>query len=242
MMPSGKPMTTTVDVIYWTTHLSQRLRSGKLTSPHCGQKPTRQRIEPMHISSFFLELRSAYQAELDDLTFDSEGRNVLRERLTAKRQELGFLFQLMDLHPEMVAVVLHQAFTFTVPNVMDHFLTHHDDELLAWGRLKYALKIEVWAQPIVDQILLEPMGEWFMSVAAALEYMHSKPLSADNRPALSKEDDDKDGHEETASRHEGSDDHREATAEDGEEADERAREEAGNDWLAGQGFDRKDRS
>ena len=145
----------------------------------------------MHISSFFLELRSAYQAELDDLTFDSEGRNVLRKRLTEKRQELGFLFQLMDLHPEMVAVVLHQAFTFTVPTVMDHFLTHHDDELLAWGKLKHALKIEVWAQPIVDQILLEPMGEWFMSVAAALEYMHSKPLSADNRPVVSQEDAEK---------------------------------------------------
>ena len=194
----------------------------------------------MHISSFFLELRSAYQAELDDLTFDSEGRNVLRKRLTEKRQELGFLFQLMDLHPEMVAVVLHQAFTFTVPTVMDHFLTRNEEELLAWGKLQHALKIEAWAQPIVAQILQEPMGEWFLSVAAALEYMHSKPLSADNRPAVSKDDADKDGHNDNLSRSEGSDDHREATAEDGDEADALAREEAGNDWLAAQGFDRKD--
>jgi len=194
----------------------------------------------MHISSFFLELRSAYQAELDDLTFDSEGRNVLRKRLTEKRKELDFLLQLMDLHPEMVAVVLHQAFKFTVPTVMDHFLTRQDDELLAWGKLQHALKIEAWAQPLVAQILREPMGEWFMSVAAALEYMHSKPLSADNRPAVSKDDADKDGHNENISRSEGSDDHRETTAEDGDEADALAREEAGNDWLAAQGFDRKD--
>jgi hypothetical protein len=93
----------------------------------------------------------------------------------------------------------------------------------------------------VAQILQEPMGEWFLSVAAALEYMHSKPLSADNRPAVSKDDADKDEHNDNLSRIEGSDDHREATAEDGDEADALAREEAGNDWLAAQGFDRKDR-
>ena len=111
----------------------------------------------MHISSFFLELRSAYQAELDDLSSDSEGRNVLQKRLADKRQELDFLLQIMDLNPEMVAVVLHQAFHFTAPAVMDHFLTHSDDELLAWDAVQQALTIEPWAQPIVDQILREPV-------------------------------------------------------------------------------------
>jgi len=195
----------------------------------------------MHISSFFLELRSAYQAELDDLTFDSEGRNVLRKRLDEKRQELGFLLQLMDLNPEMVAVVLHQAFKFTVPTVMDHFLTRNEDALLAWSQLQHALKIEAWAQPLVATILQEPMGEWFMGVAAALEYMHNKPLSADNRPAANKDDNDHDEHGNNTARGDGDDDHRDNTAEDGDEADARAREEAGNDWLAAQGFDRKDR-
>ena len=33
----------------------------------------------MNITPFFLELRSAYQSEIDDLTFDSEGGNVLRD-------------------------------------------------------------------------------------------------------------------------------------------------------------------
>jgi hypothetical protein len=191
----------------------------------------------MHISSFFLELRSAYQAELDDLTFDSEGRNVLRKRLDEKRQELGFLLQLMDLNPEMVAVVLHQAFKFTVPSVMDHFVARNEDDLLAWAKLQHALKIEAWAQPMVAKILEEPMGEWFMGVAAALEYMHSKPLSADNRPAANNDDDEQD---DNAVRGDRDDDHRDNTAEDGDEADARARDEAGNDWLAAQGFDRKD--
>ena len=191
----------------------------------------------MHISSFFLELRSAYQAELDDLSFDSEGKNVLRQRLADKRQELGFLLQLMDLNPEMVAVVLHQAFDFKVPAVMDQFLTRNDDELLAWKTLKHALKIEPWAQPIVDQILQEPMGDWFMSVAAALEYMHTKPLSAANRPPEAEKEDDTEAHE-GGRAHDAEDGG--ARIEDDDDHDARTREEAGNDWLAEQGFDRKD--
>jgi len=190
----------------------------------------------MHISPFFLELRSAYEAELDDLSLDSEGRNVLRQRLAEKRQELGFLMQIMDLNPEMVAVVLHRAFQFTAPAVMDHFLTHNDDELLAWDSVKQALNIEAWAQPLVDQFLQEPMGEWFLTVAAALEYMHSKPLSADNRPADSTGEDETEAKQHTDSQ----DEHREDVADDGDELDARAREEAGNDWLAEQGFDRKE--
>jgi hypothetical protein len=191
----------------------------------------------MHISSFFLELRSAYQAELDDLTFDSEGRHVLRKRLADKRQELGFLLQLMDLNPELVAVVLHQAFHFTAPAVMDHFLTHNDDELLAWDSVQQALTIEPWALPIVDQILQEPMGEWFMTVAAALEYMHTKPLSAANR-APEAEKDPEDAHGESARPQVQEDGG--ARIEDDDDQDARTREEAGNDWLAEQGFDRKD--
>ena len=45
----------------------------------------------MSISPFFHNLASAYQAEMDDLSSDSEGKDVLRQRLTDKRQEIGFL-------------------------------------------------------------------------------------------------------------------------------------------------------
>jgi hypothetical protein len=38
----------------------------------------------MSISPFFQELRSAYQAELDDLNSDSEGHYILDKRLAAK--------------------------------------------------------------------------------------------------------------------------------------------------------------
>ena len=43
----------------------------------------------MSISPFFLDLHAAYQSELDDLRFDSEGRDVLRRRLADKRTEIS---------------------------------------------------------------------------------------------------------------------------------------------------------
>ena len=181
----------------------------------------------MSISPFFHELRSAYQAELDDLMSDSEGKDVLRKRLAEKRQELGFLVKMIELSPEMVAVVLHQGFRFTQPAVMDHFLTHDADELLPWDVVSEALQIEPWADAMVEEILKEPLGEWFMTVAAGLEYMHHKPLGKAIPQAAADEDED---HEADAS-----------DAElDEEEKEARAREEAGNAWMVEQGFDSKD--
>ena len=77
----------------------------------------------MNISPFFRNLRSAYQAELEDLRFDSEGHDVMRQRLAQRRKELKFLLQMMELSPEMVAVILHQGFTFKSPAMMEHLLT-----------------------------------------------------------------------------------------------------------------------
>lgn len=49
----------------------------------------------MSISPFFHALGSAYQAEMDDLASDSEGKDVLRQRLAEKRKELVFLRQMI---------------------------------------------------------------------------------------------------------------------------------------------------
>jgi len=191
----------------------------------------------MSISTFFLELRASYQAELDDLTSDSEGKDVLKKRLTEKRKELGFLLQMMELSPEMVAVVLHQAFRFTRPAVMDHVLAQDADDLPEWDSLSADIEIAAWARDMVQTILKEPMGAWFMTIASALEYMHHKPLTAAERAQLaSAEDEEEDQDEVRNERHD--DTHTEDHEED--EADARARQEAGNDWMVEQGFDRKD--
>ena len=183
----------------------------------------------MKISPFFQHLRSAYQAEIDDLTFDSEGRDVLRQRLAERRKELGFLMQMMELSPEMVSVVLHQGFRFKSAAAMDHLISHESEDLPGWDSLADSIQLTPWAQILVDKLLDEPKGDWFLSVAAGLEYMYGK---VDHTPVAKEasEDGDEEDNEDSP-----------ANAIDAEEEEEaRAREEAGQDWMVEQGFDRKD--
>ena len=191
----------------------------------------------MKISPFFLQLRSAYQSEMDDLTFDSDGRDVLRQRLADRRKELDFLLQMIELSPEMVAVVFHQGFKFNLPAVMDHLLTHESDEFPEWGTLAGAAQLAPWAHVLTQTILKEPKGEWFLTVAAGLEYMYGKP---DTTPVAQDADADEDGDEDDDSEdaEDGDDQFNEFDAD--EEKQARVREEAGADWMVEQGFDRKD--
>lgn len=183
----------------------------------------------MNITPFFRDLRSAYQAELDDLAFDSEGRDLLRQRLGDKRQEIGFLVQMMEISPEMVAVTFHQGFHFTLPAVMDELLKSEAHEFPEWDSLADAVHLHPWAQDLSRVVLREPMGAWFLTVAAALEYMHARPGAASATHA----EEDQDGAE--AAR-EG----RPSEFPDDEAEDARIRDEAGADWMVEQGFDRKD--
>lgn len=178
----------------------------------------------MSISPFFLNLRSAHRSEMDDLTFDSDGRDVLRQRLAEKRQEIGFLVQMMELSPEMVAVVFHQGFVFRQPAVMDHLLSHDADEFPQWSSLSDGIELAPWARDLAQVVLQAPGGEWFLTVAAGLHYMAGKPDAAS---AVQNGNDELDNEFDAD--------------EDGDEpGDARAQKEAGADWLVEQGFDRKD--
>ena len=180
----------------------------------------------MNTSPFFTDLRSAYQAELDDLTFDSEGKDVLARRLTDKRGEVDFLVKMIEISPEMVAVVFHQAFAFSTPAVMDDLLGFEADELPDWSSLADDIQIAPWAQSLAEKVLAEAGGQRFLVVAATLEYMAGKPAA---HGAQSDGDETDDSDEE------------EAFDGDAEErADAKARKEAGDDWMVDQGFDRKE--
>ena len=176
----------------------------------------------MRTSTFFTDLSSAYQAELDDLSQDSEGKDVLKKRLADKRGEIDFLIKMMELSPEMVAVVFHQAFTFSSPSVMDDLMGFEADELPDWSGLSNDIQIAPWAQGLADKVLKESGGEWFLTVAATLEYMAGKPATH-----VAQADDQKDDEDEF-----------DGDAE--ERADAKARKEAGDDWMVEQGFDRKE--
>jgi hypothetical protein len=178
----------------------------------------------MRTSAFFGQLRSAYASEIDDMTFDSEGKNVLKQRLAQRRKELGFLRQMMELSPEMVSVVFHQGFRFKKPALIEHLLTLESDEFPDWDTLSDAVVLEPWARQLADELCKEPMGEWLLTVAAGLEYLFAKPDRAAAHDDSGDEDEDKDRHED----------------EDEEEKAAREREEAGQDWMVEQGFDRKE--
>ena len=182
----------------------------------------------MTISPYFRNLRSAYFAELDDLMSDSEGQHVLAQRLSQRRKELNFLVHMLEVSPEMVTVVFHKAFRFKSMAAMDHLLTHEADDLPEWDTLADTIDIAPWALEMVDVVRQQPLGDWFLAVAAGLEYLYSKPETA--QPVTSSDDDEDDEDLVTDA----------GSLDDEEEKEARTREEAGQDWMVEQGFDRKD--
>lgn len=177
----------------------------------------------MKISSHFALLRSSYEAEINDMAFDSEGKNVLRQRLAQRRKELPFLRQMMASAPEMVAIVFHQGMRFSNTAVMDALVVKDSSQLPAWEALSAHVQLEPWAVNLAQEICTDTQGSKLMVLAAGMEYLfHHTPSAA----AASSDD-------------EGEEQDRE-DAETEEEAQARAAEEAGNEWMAEQGFDRKE--
>lgn len=193
----------------------------------------------MTVSHFFEALNSSYLSELDDLRLDSEGHDVLHKRLADKRQEMAFLANMMETNPEMVAVVLHRGFSFRLPAVMDDLISREADEFPEWQSLADVVLIAPWAQPLADAFLKEAGGEWFLTAAAGLEYMAGKPVFATAADGDEDDNDDEDADSEDA----GDDRHDVVGAgesDDGFGGGAKAGKEAADDWMADQGFDRKD--
>ena len=192
----------------------------------------------MKISRYFRDLRKAYEAELDDLTSDSAGKDVLRKRLDAKRKEMGFLVQMMEPAPEMVAVVFHRAFRFVKHAPLQALVGQGQEQLPEWDSLTSAgaVTLEPWAEKLVDQVLQDPFGPRFLSLAAGLEYLQHHANAAPV-PSSSAESDDEDveddyGHEMNDGEHLSADDARGPVT-------DRSREEASEHWLSDIGFDPK---
>ena len=197
----------------------------------------------MAISSFFHSLRAGYQAEIEDMSFDTDGKNVLRQRLTQRRKELKFLLKMIELSPEMVAVVLHQGMQFQSPAAMRHLLSQESDELPDWEQLSSTITLAPWAQELVQTIRKEPMGDWFMVVAAGLEFMQSQPHAARSGAAAqdhdADHDDRDDDHDNDEARERDWDDDDGPRSSD-DALDDTDPEAAEANWMEQQGFDRKE--
>ena len=181
----------------------------------------------MQKSEFFDALSSMYEAEMDDLLSDSDGKNVLAQRLQTKREQLSDLLPMMDFAPEMVAPVFHEAFSFSAPARMDAVVRSEPDDvdLPAWAALESSITVAEWAQPIVDRVRAEPGGDTFLVLAAALEFLRlqearSSAVAApatDPAPRSRRSDDDND-----------------------DDGDDQDLAESGNNWMSEQGFDALD--
>lgn len=171
----------------------------------------------MLLSPFFYDLHTAYSAELEDMALDSEGQLVLDTRLAQRRKELDFLLAMLETSPEMVAVVFHKGIRFHNPALMEHLLTLDPEELPSWDELAPDLALEHWTEPLVQTVRTQPQGDWFLTVAAALEYWQARQAQAAPTDAPADADEESE-----------------------DERDARERNQAGADWLAEQGFDRKE--
>jgi len=193
----------------------------------------------MSMSSFFRNLRTAYQAEIDDLRSDSEGRDVLRHRLAEKRSQMAFLRQMIEINPEMVAAAFHGGFHFELPAALEHVLTLEPEDFPAWDSLADAVQLAPWAQELADEVLQEPRGEWFLTVAAALEYLLQRPSSHHHGHGdeAHEQGEDEAAHGKTRRRDH---DHGHDFDADDEQHHDVDHDEASANWLEGQGFDRKE--
>lgn len=173
----------------------------------------------MTLSYFFEDLKKSYQAELEDLQTDSEGKNVLAARLKDKRSQFQLLMPMIDSAPEMVAVAFHGGVSFLNLQAMYMVAGTEPDEFPAWDDLAHAVHFEPSTKKLAEAALKEPGGERFLITAVCLEYLHGKPVASYSDAG----DDDK---------------HDPVESERGDE-EEQDLEEAGADWLAEQGFDRR---
>ena len=189
----------------------------------------------MKISRYFRDLRKAYEAELDDLTSDSAGKDVLRKRLDAKRKEMGFLLQMMEPAPEMVAVVFHRAFRFAQHAPLQALVGQSEDKLPEWGSLSGAVTLEPWAEDLAKKVLQDPFGARFLSLAAGLEYLQHHSNAAPVHTGSADVDDENledDGYTDSDGDHLSADDASDPKT-------DRSREEASDNWLSDIGFDPK---
>lgn len=175
----------------------------------------------MSLSPFFEELKSAYDAELDDLMTDSAGHDVLAKRLQAKRGQVSQLLPMIECNPEMVAVAFHGGFSFANAAVMADIAALEPEDLPAWQTLLSSVSLEPWAADLAQVVLKDANGERFLVVTACLEFLRG--ASTDSSAEGARRQPPGDGDDE-------------------DDADlDIDLEEAGADWLSEQGFDRKDR-
>jgi hypothetical protein len=164
----------------------------------------------MKMSPYFADLLPIYVAEIEDLTTDSGGGDVLHARLREKRAQVPDLLLMIDSNPEMLAVVFHKSISVKSRPAIVRILSSEPDEFPSWDSVAGSVQFASWATGLVGQIQAAPGGEQFLLTTVALEYLHGlHEISEQEAGEIDSDDDD--------------------------ESEDLA--EAGDQWLSEQGFD-----
>jgi hypothetical protein len=192
------------------------------------------------LSQYFEDLNKAYRAELEDLQSDSEGKNVLSARLKEKRQQFAELMPMIEFAPEMVVPAFHTGIRVTNPHALVMLSSLEPEEFPSWDDVSHAVDFEAWAEKLAAVALQERGGEQFMLTAICLEHLHGmnsgkgaiRRASSDDAEESDDTDDDSGNESDNDVDHNEHNEH--------VEGDDRDLEVVGADWLAEQGFDRRD--
>lgn len=197
----------------------------------------------MKISRYFGGLSASYQAELDDLRTDSEGNNVLKARLNTKRKQMQQLLPMMKFAPEMVAAAFHGGFIFKQKKTLEALVAKESGSLPGWATLQNAVTVESWAESLIAIVLTDPAGEHFLATTVGLEFLikHGHESTAPVAEKLDQDEEDLEHEQEELDhdRYEESLSSDDVISHEGE-SNEFDLDKAGADFLAEQGFDRKE--
>jgi hypothetical protein len=195
----------------------------------------------MTLSPYFRDLVPSYEAEIDDLTTDSEGRDVLQRRLADKRAGFASLLALMDTDPLLLAPAFHGAFGFGADRLpaIEAVLAGEFGDFPPWSLVCERVDVAPWARPLVAQALAEPLGEEFLALTVGLEYALSRQRGASGPGGAADAADAADGTDAGRGRGEGDDDRGDRGDQSDDGADDGDGESLGEDFLEQQGFDRR---
>ena len=140
---------------------------------------------------------------------------------------------MVEVAPEMVAVVFHQGFRFAKPAALQALVGCNEDNIPDWHSLGQAVTLEPSVASLAQTVLDFPGGERFLALAAGLEYLLQQGHTA---PAAQDDDEAEDGDEGDDI----DDDFDDLSADDARDPQtSRSREEASDNWLSDVGFDPK---
>lgn len=182
----------------------------------------------MNLSPQFKLLLKAYRAELAGLRIDASGNDVFTARLQQQRSVFRALLDMIACAPEKPAAAFFGGVTITNPEHLSMLSWAEPDEFLTWAELRHCVHLDPWAESLSQLALQDPNGERFMVLVACLEHARTGGhirLVARQYARLRRNDEDAfpaDVERDT-----------------GDQDAEQSESDAGEDWLAAQGFDRR---